>query len=41
MVFSFCWCAVDGSSLTEAGELSPRPTAGALTAKQLEHQQLL
>jgi hypothetical protein len=37
----FCWCAVDGSSLTEAGELSPRPTAGAFTAKQPKRPQPL
>ena len=36
-----CWCAVDGSSLTEAGELSPRPTAGALTPKQPKRPQPL
>ncbi len=34
-------CAVDGSSLTEAGELSPRPRAGACTAKQPERPPLL
>jgi len=32
---------VDGSSLTEAGELSPGPTAGPLTAKQPKRPQPL
>ena len=31
---------MDGSSLTEAGELSPGPTAGAFTAKRPERAQL-
>ena len=33
-----CLWAVDGSSLTEAGELSPRPTSGAFPVKQVERQ---
>jgi len=41
MVFSFVGVPWMAALSPEAGELSPRPTAGAFTTKQLEHPQPL